>query len=157
MSTDKVRVTSPYAKKIVGFTCGAFDLFHAGHAIMLEEARSQCDHLVVGIQSDPSADRPEKNKPIQAYDERIIMVRSIKYVDEVILYDTEDDLVMILEEMNPDLRILGADWKGKEFTGHELPIKCYFNSREHNWSSSNLRRRVYEAEKAIIDWNAARP
>ena len=144
------------SKTKVGFTCGAFDLLHAGHALMLEEAKLQCDYLIVGVQSDPSLDRSYKNKPVQFYEERLAMVRAIKYVDEVVLYDTEEDLVNLLKMIQPDIRIIGADWKGKQFTGHDLPIECYFNSREHNWSTSNLRKRIYEAEKMILDWNEAR-
>ena len=134
-------------KKIkTGFTCGAFDLLHAGHALMLKEAREQCDYLIVGVQSDPNLDRLHKNKPIQSYDERITMVKAIRYVDEVVLYDTEEDLVNLLKMLFPDVRIVGADWEGKEFTGCELPITIYFNSRDHGWSTSDLRNRVYEAE-----------
>ena len=134
-------------KPKIGFTCGAFDILHTGHVLMLEEAASQCDHLIVGVQSDPSADRPEKNRPVQGYDERIIMVKAVRYVDETVLYDTESDLVNLLKKINPDVRILGADWEGKKFTGHDLDIECYFNSRSHNWSTSNLRKRIYESEK----------
>tara|TARA_R110002060_G_scaffold2728_2_gene4466 strand:+ start:1851 stop:2348 length:498 start_codon:yes stop_codon:yes gene_type:complete len=130
----------------IGFTCGAFDLLHTGHALMLEEAASQCDHLIVAIQSDPSIDRLGKNQPIQDYDERITMVKSIKYVDEVVLYDTENDLVNLLKMIGPDVRIIGADWRGKDFTGSELPIKIFFNSRSHSYSTSNLRQRIYDAE-----------
>jgi glycerol-3-phosphate cytidylyltransferase len=130
----------------IGFTSGAFDLLHAGHALMLKEAKGQCDHLIVAIQSDPSIDRPEKNSPVQSYEERTIMVKAIKWVDEVRFYDTENDLCELLKEINPDVRIVGADWQGKQFTGCELPIKIYFNSRDHGWSTSDLRDRVYRAE-----------
>jgi len=131
----------------IGFTCGAFDLLHAGHVLMLEETKSQCDYLIVGVQSDPSLDRLNKNKPIQFYDERIIMVKAIRHVDEVVLYDTEEDLVNLLKTIQPDIRIVGADWAGKSFTGHELPIPIYFNSRDHGWSTTDLRNRVYNAER----------
>jgi glycerol-3-phosphate cytidylyltransferase len=144
------------SKMKIGFTCGAFDILHAGHALMLEEAKSQCDYLIVGVQSDPSLDRLHKNKPVQFYEERLTMIKAIKYVDRVVLYDTEEDLVNLLKMIEPDVRIIGADWKGKEFTGHDLNIEVYFNSREHDWSTSNLRKRVYEAEKKKIDWNNAR-
>lgn len=130
----------------VGFTCGAFDLLHAGHALMLEEARSVCDYLIVGVQSDPSIDRSNKNKPIQDYYERITMVKAIKYVDEIVLYNTEDDLVDLLRDLKPDVRILGADWQGKKYTGWDLPIEPYFNSRTHSFSTSSLRKRVFLAE-----------
>ena len=130
----------------IGFTSGAFDLLHAGHALMLKEAKDQCDHLIVAIQSDPSINRPEKNSPVQSYEERTIMVKAIKWDDEVRFYDTENDLCELLKEINPDVRIVGADWQGKQFTGCELPIKIYFNSRDHGWSTSDLRDRVYRAE-----------
>ena len=130
----------------IGFTCGAFDLLHAGHAMMLKEAREQCDFLIVAVQTDPSIDRPEKNKPVQSYEERLTMVKSIVYVDEVRTYATESQLVNLLKSINPDVRIVGADWRGKEFTGHELDIEVYFNSRDHGWSTSDLRDRVFKAE-----------
>lgn len=133
--------------RVVGFTCGAFDLLHAGHALMLAEAREQCDHLIVAVQSDPSLDRPEKNSPVQSYEERLTMVESIRWVDDVICYDTEQDLYRLLVELSPDVRIVGADWRGKEFTGHDLDINVYFNSRDHGWSTSDLRARVHAAEE----------
>jgi len=133
-------------KKKIGFTCGSFDLLHCGHAMMLEEAKSYCEHLIVGVQSDPTIDRDSKNKPIQSYAERISMVNAIRYVDEVVLYDTEIDLVELLIRLNPDVRIVGADWQNKKFTGHNLLIPVVFNTRNHNYSTSELRRRVYEAE-----------
>ena len=119
---------------------------HAGHAMMLKEARAQCDHLIVAVQSDPSLDRPEKNRPIQSYEERTTMVKAIRWVDEVRFYDTESDLYELLKEIAPDVRIVGADWQGKQFTGCELPVKVYFNSRDHGWSTSDLRDRVYQVE-----------
>jgi len=132
--------------KIVGITFGSFDLCHYGHALMFEECKQYCDYLIVGVQSDPSIDRPEKNSPIQSHKERLGIVSSIKFVDEVKPYDTESDLIKVLKEVNPDVRILGADHEGTEFTGHQLPIKCIFNSRDHGYSTSELRRRVFEAE-----------
>jgi glycerol-3-phosphate cytidylyltransferase len=140
----------------VGFTCGAFDLLHAGHVLMLEEAKSICDYLVVGLHADPNKDRAHKNSPIQSYEERIIQVKALRFVDEIILYETEDDLLKVLKKVNPDIRILGADWQGKKFTGWELPIEIYFNSRDHSYSTTDLRQRVYESEKEKIDWNNAR-
>ena len=132
----------------VGITFGAFDLLHAGHVLMLEEAKDVCDHLIVAVQSDPSVDRPSKNKPIQSYEERLIQVRALRCVDDVVLYDTEDDLIQVLLKLKPDVRIIGADHKGKKFTGWELPIEIYFNSRSHSYSSSELRQRIYQAEKS---------
>ena len=133
--------------KIVGITFGSFDLCHYGHALMFEECKQYCDYLIVGVQSDPSIDRPEKNSPIQSHKERLGIVNSIRFVDEVKPYDTESDLIKVLKEVNPDVRILGADHKGTEFTGHELNIKCVFNSRDHGYSTSELRKRVFESEK----------
>ena len=133
-------------KIIKGFTCGAFDLLHAGHALMLEECKIHCDYLIVGLQRDPSVDRPNKNKPVQEYKERDIMVKAIRWVDEVLYYDTEEDLYDILKNTDIDVRIVGADWKDQPFTGHDLPIKVVFNSRDHGYSTSSLRSRVYHAE-----------
>ena len=134
--------------KIIGITFGSFDLCHYGHALMFEESKEHCDYLIVGVQSDPSFDRPEKNKPVQSHEERIGIVSSLKFVDEVVTYDTEADLIEVLKKIQPDVRILGADHEGKPFTGHELPIKCIFNTRDHGYSTSELRRRVFEAEKS---------
>ena len=133
--------------KIVGITFGSFDLCHYGHALMFEECKQYCDYLIVGVQSDPSIDRPEKNSPIQSHKERLGIVNSIRFVDEVKPYDRESDVITMLKEVNPDVRILGADHEGTKFTGHELDIKCVFNSRDHGYSTSELRRRVFEAEK----------
>lgn len=125
-----------------GFTCGAFDLTHAGHFLMFKECKENCDYLIVGLQSDPTLDRPEKNKPIQSIEERLIQVSSCKYVDGVIIYHTEADLLELLDAIKPDIRFIGSDWKGKQFTGHELDIPIFWNSREHNFSSTNLRKRI---------------
>ena len=131
---------------MIGFTCGTFDLLHAGHLLMLKECKSQCDFLVIGLQSDPTIDRPQKNKPVEIIAERMFRLQSCKYVDDILVYDTEADLVNLLKKLKPDIRFLGADWQDKLFTGHELPIKIVFNSRNHNFSSSNLRKRIYEAK-----------
>jgi glycerol-3-phosphate cytidylyltransferase len=126
-----------------GITFGAFDLFHAGHILMLEEAKSVCDYLIVCIQSDPSLDRQEKNSPVQSIVEREIQVSACKYVDEVMIYDTESDLLDILEETQWDVRILGEEYKDKYFTGRDETFdRCYFNKRPHDFSSSELRERV---------------
>jgi glycerol-3-phosphate cytidylyltransferase len=131
---------------IVGFTCGSFDLLHTGHALMLEEAKTHCDRLIVGLQSDPTLDRPEKNKPVQSLQERIIMIKSIRWVDEVHIYNTEAELIELIKLLNPAVRIVGADWKGKQFTGYDLPIRVVFNTRDHSYSTSSLRERVLTAE-----------
>ena len=131
----------------IGFTCSSFDLCHAGHYLMLKECKEQCDYLIIGLQSDPTLDRPHKNKPVMSFEERKIIMEGIKYVDEVIPYDTEADLVELLKELAPDVRIIGMDWKGKKFTGHDLPIKVYYNSRNHSWSTTDLRDRIFRAEQ----------
>ena len=130
-----------------GITFGAFDLFHAGHVLMLQEAKTVCDYLIVCIQTDPSIDRKSKNTPVQSLIEREIQVTACKYVDEVLVYDTEADLLKILEETDWDVRILGDEYKDKEFTGRDQYLdKCYFNKRPHTFSSSELRGRVADKE-----------
>ena len=130
----------------IGLTAGTFDLFHAGHVLMLEEAKQQSDHLIVALQTDPTLDRPEKNKPIQTVVERCIQLRGCKFVDEIIPYITEKDLEDILLSLPIDVRILGIEYKDKEFTGQEFcksrGIEFYFNKRDHKFSSSELRKRM---------------
>ena len=126
-----------------GITFGAFDLFHAGHVLMMEEAKSVCDYLIVCVQTDPSLDRSEKNSPVQSILERQIQVEACKHVDEVITYDTEEDVMEISNSIDWDVRILGDEYKDKYFTGREEYLdKCYFNKRPHDFSSSELRERV---------------
>jgi glycerol-3-phosphate cytidylyltransferase len=145
------------AKKI-GITCSTFDLFHAGHVVMLEEAKRQCDYLIAAIQSDPTIDRQTKNKPVQSIIERQIQVSSCKHVDEIIVYTTEKELEDILMALPIDVRILGEEYRDTEFTGKEICMKrgieLYFNKRDHFFSSSDLRTRVYDAEskKRGISW-----
>jgi glycerol-3-phosphate cytidylyltransferase len=138
--------------KRVGFTCSTFDLLHAGHVAMLQEAKTQCDHLIIGLQNDPSVDRANKNRPVQSIIERQIQLDGSKYVDEIWVYNTEKDLEDLLLTLPIDVRILGVEYEGKEFTGREIchkrGIELYFNGRDHSFSSSGLRRRVYEAELA---------
>ena len=135
----------------VGFTCSTFDLLHAGHVSMLQEAKTQCDYLIVGLQNDPTLDRTTKNKPIQSIVERQMQLRGNKYVDEIWVYNTEKDLEDLLLTLPLDVRILGVEYEGKEFTGREIchkrNIGLYFNGRDHSFSSSSLRKRVYAAEK----------
>jgi len=126
-----------------GITFGAFDLFHAGHVMMLEEAKTVCDYLIVCIQTDPSLDRKEKNIPVQSIVERQIQVSGCRHTDEVIIYDTEVELLEILNTVDWDIRILGEEYKDKDFTGREQSLnKCHFNKRPHNFSTSELRKRV---------------
>ena len=140
-----------------GITFSSFDLIHPGHIIMLEDCKRVCDYLIVGVQSDPTIDRKnldtfyskisgkEKNKPIQTLEERLIMIKTIKFVDEVFTYDTENDLYNWLKNNKWGIRILGSDWEGKNFTGHDIPGEIYFHKRDHNWSTTSLRKRVKES------------
>jgi glycerol-3-phosphate cytidylyltransferase len=133
----------------VGFTCSTFDLFHAGHVMMLKEARTQCDYLIVGLMIDPTVDRPGvKNKPVQTVLERFIQVKACSYVDEIIPYGTEKELMDILTSYQIDVRIIGEEYRDKQFTGYNLPIAVYFNSRQHSFSTTELRQRVLDIEKA---------
>ena len=129
----------------IGFTCGAFDLLHAGHVVMLKEARENCEHLIVGLQTDPSIDRQEKNQPVQSVYERFTQLSAIKYVDEVIPYDTERSLIDLLESTPINVRFIGEDYIDKSFTGDELPIKIHYTNRKHSFSSSGLRQRVSQS------------
>jgi glycerol-3-phosphate cytidylyltransferase len=130
----------------IGFTCSTFDLLHAGHVQMLREAKSQCDYLMCGLQIDPNIDRPEKNKPIQTVVERYTQLKAVRYVDEIIPYSTERDLMDILELYTIHIRILGEEYRHKEFTGKDIcqerDIELYFNNRAHRFSSTTLRHAV---------------
>jgi glycerol-3-phosphate cytidylyltransferase len=134
---------------ITGLTASTFDLLHAGHVLMLREAKSQCDYLICALQVDPSADRPEKNKPVQSLVERYAQLSAVKYVDEILCYQTEKDLEDILELYPINVKIMGKEYKDKDFTGREIckrrGIHIYFNSRDHRFSSSDLRSRVVAA------------
>ena len=131
---------------IVGFTCSTFDLLHAGHIQMLREAKEQCEYLIVGLQTDPTIDRKEKNKPIQTLVERYSQLKAVRYIDEIIPYQTEQDLIDILSMYHINLRILGEEYREKDFTGKDIcrkrGIDLYFNTREHRFSTTDLRERV---------------
>ena len=136
-------IKSMLKNKKIGFTCSCFDLLHAGHILMLKDAKNQCDYLIVGLQTDPTINRPkEKNKPIQSLLERKIQLEAVKYIDEIVIYDSEDELYELLKKINPNVRILGTDYKNKKYTGDDLDIKIYFHERNHNFSSSNLRKKL---------------
>lgn len=129
-----------------GMTCGAFDLLHAGHIIFLRECRKQCDYLVIALQRDPSLDRPWKNKPVETVEERRIRLEGCRYVDEIVEYDGEEDCRRVKMEVKPDVDFLGADHIGKPFPGADLNIKTVFVPRPHDFSSTNLRDRVKNAQ-----------
>lgn len=140
-----------YGGEVKGFTCSTFDLLHAGHILMLKEIRERCDYLIVGIQTDPTIDRPKsKNKPIQSIVERSIQIQAVKYVDEVVVYDTEQDLEDLLRLLPINIRFLGEEYRNKPFTGKTIcvdrGIQIHYNTRSHNFSTSELRDRTYYAE-----------
>lgn len=144
-------------EKRVGIVFSAFDLLHAGHVAMLSEAKKHCDYLIAGLQTDPTIDRPDvKNKPVQSIVERQIQLQAVRYVDEIVVYQTEKDLEDILLTLPIDVRILGVEYQGKDFTGKDIcekrHIDIVYNGRDHSFSSSNLRKRVKEAEINKEKW-----
>lgn len=136
--------------KIVGITFSTFDLLHAGHIGMLREAKDNCEYLICGLQVDPSLDRPEKNKPVQTLVERYAQLNAVKFVDEIVPYQSETDVIDILQLFDLNIRFLGDEYKEKDFTGKDIcrkrGIQLYFNKRDHRFSSSDLRKRVAERE-----------
>ena len=135
----------------IGITFSTFDLFHAGHIKMLEEAKTKCDYLIVGLQLDPSIERPEKNKPTQSIIERYVQLKGCKFIDEIVPYVNEEDLIDILSSFKIDIRIIGEEYKDKNYTGKEYcekkGIEIYYNKRKHRFSSSALRKKVVSSEK----------
>jgi glycerol-3-phosphate cytidylyltransferase len=140
----------------IGFTCSTFDLLHAGHILMLAECKTICDYLIVAVQSDPTIDRPDvKNKPVQSIVERYVQLSAVKFIDEIIVYDTEKDLEDLLMFLPINVRIIGEEYKDKEFTGKQIceerGIKIWYNSRNHRFSSSELRKRTYQSELSKVN------
>ena len=141
----KINKETGCIESTIGFTCSCFDLLHAGHILMLQDAKSRCDKLIVGLQTDPTIARPDtKNKPIQSLEERRIQLKAVKYIHEIFEYDTEEELYKKLLDIKPDVRILGSDYDipDKRFTGDDLNIPIYFHERKHNYSSTNLRGKI---------------
>lgn len=138
------------SEKVIGITFSSFDLLHAGHVMMLAEAKQQCDYLICGLQIDPTLDRPEKNRPVQTVVERYVQLQGCQYVDKIVPYSTEQDLEDILRSFKVDVRVVGDEYKDKHFTGRayceEKGIRLYFNSRDHRFSSSGLRKIVAARE-----------
>jgi glycerol-3-phosphate cytidylyltransferase len=136
--------------RIVGITCSTFDLLHAGHIIMLEECKKYCDYLICALQVDPTIDRPQKNKPIQSLVERYLQLDAVKHVDKIIPYNTEEELITIFSSLDLDVRIIGEEYKDSDFTAKNIclkrGIKLVYNKRDHDFSSSSLRERIYEQE-----------
>lgn len=150
MIFNHIRRLTDEGKKI-GITFSTFDMLHAGHIAMLAEAKNHCDYLIAGLQTDPTIDRPDtKNKPVQSIVERQIQLAACRYVDEVVVYQTEQDLIDLLLILPIDVRVLGVEYEAKEFTGkregYSRGIEHIFNGRDHSFSSSSLRKRVVEAE-----------
>lgn len=139
---------------ITGFTCSTFDLLHPGHIQMIREIKLKCDYLIVGLQTDPTIDRPEKNKPVQSVVERYIQLSAVKYVDEVVPYTTEIDLEDILLSYDINIRAVGIEYIDKDFTGKQIckdrGIDIYYNKRDHKFSSTELRQRVKQREDEKI-------
>lgn len=128
----------------IGLTASAFDLLHSGHIAMLQEAKSVCDYLIAALHVDPSVERPEKNKPIQSIVERYTQLSAVKYVDQIMPYQTEDDLLDILQLHRVNIRIIGEEYRSKSFTGKRMNIQIYYNARRHDFSSSDLRKRIID-------------
>jgi glycerol-3-phosphate cytidylyltransferase len=137
-------------KNIIGITCSTFDLLHAGHITMLEECKRHCNYLICALQVDPSVDRSEKNKPIQSLVERYIQLDAVKYVDKIIPYSNEEELKTIFSSLDLDIRIIGEEYKDKNFTAKDIcmkrNIRFVYNKRDHDFSTSSLRKRIYEEE-----------
>ena len=137
------KLSLKFSDKKIGFTCSCFDLLHAGHCLMLKDAKEQCGYLFVGLQTDPTIDREEKNKPIQSFEERKIQLEAVKYDDEIREYSTESELRDMLCDIWPDVRILGTDYMTRDdFTGCQYNIPIYYHERNHNYSSTNLREKI---------------
>ena len=150
MIFNHIRRLTEEGKKI-GITFSTFDMLHAGHIAMLADAKNHCDYLIAGLQTDPTIDRPDtKNKPVQSIVERQIQLAACRYVDEVVVYQTEQDLIDLLLILPIDIRVLGVEYEDKEYTGkqegYQRGIQPIFNERDHSFSSSSLRKRVVEAE-----------
>jgi glycerol-3-phosphate cytidylyltransferase len=142
-------------KSDIGFTCSTFDLLHAGHITMLKEAKSQCEYLICGLQTDPTIDRPNsKNKPIQTLVERWIQLEAVKYVNEIVVYQTEKDLEDLLLTLNINVRIVGEEYRNTNFTGKDIckqrGIEIYYNKREHSFSTTELRERIYGVQSTSV-------
>jgi glycerol-3-phosphate cytidylyltransferase len=131
--------------KKIGFTCGTFDVLHAGHVMMFEESKAHCDYLIVGLLSDPTISRPQKNKPVQSMWERYVQLQAVKVIDYIVPFDTEEDIIQMLEMIQPHIRFVGEDYHGIDFTGKALcdhyAIDIYYNKRTHKYSSTELRSR----------------
>ena len=149
---DLAQFKQSNSNKVIGATFSCWDLLHAGHQLFLADSKANCDVLCVGLQTDPTLDRPEKNKPIQSLAEREIQLKSCRYVDYYFIYDTEQSLYSSLTVLEPTIRFLGDDYVGKKFTGSDLPIQIFYHPRSnHTYSTTNLRKIIYERESTKHD------
>ncbi len=151
MFLDRAKIANklgiPVEEVKIGFTCSTFDLFHAGHIVMLQESKSLCDYLVCGLLTDPTIDRPDtKKKPVQTAFERYVQLSSCRYVDEVIPFSTEQEIIDMVLSIQPDIRIVGEEYRDKDHTGKGL-CPVHYNKRKHSFSSTSLRKRVQEANE----------
>ena len=145
--TDLVKFRQENINKLIGCTFSCWDLLHAGHNIFLEDSKNRCEILCVGLQTDPTIDRPEKNKPIQSLEERTIQIISCRYVDYFFIYSSEETLYNSIVDLKPDIRFLGNDYVGKNYTGEDLNINIYYHPRSnHTYSTTNLRNTIYKRE-----------
>jgi glycerol-3-phosphate cytidylyltransferase len=140
-------------KKLVGITCSTFDLLHSGHILMLEECKKHCDYLICALQNDPTIDRQNKNKPVQTLVERFIQLDAVKYVDKIVPYNTESELEEIFKSFDIDVRVIGFDYFNKDFTAKQIcidrGIKIVYNKRDHNYSTTNLRKKIHKIENKL--------
>ena len=154
MFLDRAKIANklgiPVEEVKIGFTCSTFDLFHAGHIVMLQESKSLCDYLVCGLLTDPTIDRPDtKSKPVQTAFERYVQLSSCRYVDEVIPFSTEQEIIDMVLSIQPDIRIVGEEYRDRDHTGKGL-CPVHYNKRKHSFSSTSLRKRVQDAENGRI-------
>lgn len=153
--TDLEKFKLEHLDKKIGCTFSCWDLLHAGHNIFLEDCKNNCDILCVGLQTDPTIDRPEKNKPIQSLEEREIQVKSCRYVDYYFIYSTEETLYNSIVNLKPNIRFLGNDYVGKKYTGDDLNVQIHYHPRsDHNYSTTNLRKNIYNRELEKIKKNS---
>ena len=149
---DKAIEASSWRSKInpkTGFIAGSFDVIHPGYILMFQDAKNVCEHLIVALQTDPTVDRPEKNKPVQTFAERKMILESISYVDEVLEYTTEKELYDLLRKTKIDVRILGSDYEGEKYNGYDLGMPVHFHKRDHHWSSTRLKKMIGDSVQIV--------
>tara|TARA_Y100000592_G_C5322668_1_gene245544 strand:- start:247 stop:657 length:411 start_codon:yes stop_codon:yes gene_type:complete len=133
-----------------GFLAGNFDVIHPGYILMFQDCKEVCDHLIVGLHIDPSIERPEKMSPILSVEERTSILLELRSVDEVVTYNTEAELVQLLEELKPDVRVLGTDYKDRSFTGDHLNIPIHYHERNHEWSTTRFKKEIAKSISGLL-------